>query len=96
MKYFSTYRAFSTPEKVGLGDGRNVEAVGGVGTVRLNMLFKVSNSKKAVMYDVLHVPKLACNLFSVRAAAKKGNMVKFSQLRCWIKGPKGSLKGWDH
>ncbi len=44
-------------------------------------------------YDVLHVPKLACNLFSVRAAAKKGNTVKFSQVRCWIKGPKGSLQG---
>ena len=54
------------------------------------MLFKVSNSKKAVMYDVLHVPKLACNLFSVRAA---GNTVKFNQVRCWIKGPKGSLQG---
>lgn len=91
-EYFSTYRAFSTPEKVGLGDGRTVEAVG-VGTVRVNMLFKVSNSKKAVMYDVLHVPKLACNLFSVRAAAKKGNTVKFNQVRCWIKGPKGSLQG---
>ena len=38
-EYFSTYRAFSTPEKVGLGDGRTVEAVG-VGTVRVNMLFK--------------------------------------------------------
>ena len=45
------------------------------------------------MYDVLHVPKLACNLFSVRAAAKKGNTVKFNQVRCWIKGPKGSLQG---
>ncbi len=42
-EYFSTYRAFSTPEKLGLGDGRNVEAVG-VGTIRLNMLFKFSLS----------------------------------------------------
>jgi len=90
--YFVNYRSFSTPEKVGLGDGRVVEAVG-VGTVRLNMLFKVSDSKRAVMYDVLHVPKLSCNLFSVRAAAKRGNTVKFGQSRCWIRGPKGTLKG---
>ena len=26
---------------------------------------------------VLYVPRLACNLFSVRAAAAKGNTVKF-------------------
>ena len=91
-EYFTKYRSFSTPEKVSLGDGRVVEAVG-VGTFRLNMLFKVSNSKRAVMYDVLHVPKLACNLFSVRAAAKRGNTIKFCQSRCWIRGPKGTLEG---
>ena len=45
------------------------------------------------MYDMLHVPKLTCNLFSVRAAAKRGNTVKFSQSRCWIRGSKGSLQG---
>ena len=77
-EYFTKYRSFSIPEKVSFGDGRVVEAVG-VGTIRLNVLFKVSNSKRAVMYDVLHVPKLACNLFSVRAAAKRGNTVKFCQ-----------------
>ncbi len=60
-------RALPTTEKISLGDGRVVEAVG----VGLKMLLKVSNSKKAMMYDALHVPKLACNLFSVRAAVKK-------------------------
>ena len=89
---FDTYLSFSTPEKVCLGDGRIVEAVG-VRSVRLKMLFKVSKSKKAVMYDVLHVPKLTCNLFSVRAAARKGNTVKFGQFKCWIRGSDGSLKG---
>ena len=57
------------------------------------MLFKVSDSKRAVVYDVLHVPKLSCNLFSVRAAAKRGNTVKFGQSRCWIRGPNGTLQG---
>ena len=42
---------------------------------------------------MLHVSKLACNLFSVRAATKKGNTIKFGQSRCWIRGPKGTLQG---
>ena len=91
-EYFAKYRSFITPEKVALGDGRVVEAVG-VGNIQLKMLFKVSNTKKAVMYDVLHVPKLACNLFSVQEAAKKGNTIKFDQSRCWIRGSKGTLQG---
>ena len=91
-EYFTEYQVFSTPEKVALGDGRVVEAVG-AGKIQLNMLFKVSNSKRSVMHDVLHVPKLSCNLFSVRAAAKRGNTVKFGQSKCWIRGPKGTLQG---
>ncbi len=67
MQYLTDYRKFDTPEKVGLGDGQVVEALG-VGNVRVKMLFKVSDSQKAVLYNVLYVPKLTCNLFSVRAA----------------------------
>ena len=75
-------REFDTPEKVGLGDGRNMEGVG-VGNVHLKlMLFKVSTSKQAVMHNVFYVPKLACNLFSVRAATSKGSIVKFGHSRC--------------
>ena len=60
------------------------------------MQFKVSNSKRAAMYNVLHIPKLACNLFSVRAAAKRGNTIKFGQSQCWIRGPKGTLNGMGY
>ena len=60
----------------------------GVGNVHLNMLFKVSISKQAVMYNVLLVPKLACNLFS---AAGKGNVIKFGHSRCWIRDQTGKL-----
>ena len=42
------YHHFDKPELVGLGDGRTVEAVG-VGTVYLNMTFKVSDPKRAVL-----------------------------------------------
>ena len=86
------YKEFENPEKVSLEDGRFVDAVG-VGNVHLKMLFKVSEPKKSVMYEVLYVPKLACNLFSVRAAASKGNIVKFGKVRCWIRDSKGILRG---
>ena len=83
---------FDKPEKVHLGDGRVAEAVG-VGDIHLKVVFKVSYSKPATMYDVLYVLKLACNLFSVRAATKRGNQIKFSQERCWIRGCNGQLFG---
>ena len=86
------YKEFENPEKVNLGDGCFVDAVG-VGNIYLKMLFKVSEPKKSVMYEVLYVPKLACNLFSVRAAASKGNIVKFGKVRCWIRDSKGILRG---
>ena len=64
----SQYCQLDRPETVKLGDGNTVEAVG-VGNAHLNMLFDDSKPKKATMYHVLYVPKLTCNLFSIRAAA---------------------------
>ena len=69
-----------------------MEAVG-VGSIRLDMLFRVSESKRAVLYDVLYVPKLSCNLFSIRATASKGSIVKFGRFRCWIRNRNGDLCG---
>ena len=86
------YREFDTPEKVGLGDGRVVDAVG-TGSVCLTMQFKVSDPKRAKMHKVLYVPKLPCNLFSVRAAAQQGNLVKFGSSKCWIRNREGNLLG---
>jgi len=86
------YHQFEKPELVGLGDGRTVEAVG-IGTVYVNMIFKVSDPKRAVLSNVLYVPKLACNLFSVRAAVSRGNIVQFGHSRCWIRGSHRKLLG---
>lgn len=83
------YQEFEKPEKVGLGDGKAV----GVGNVRMNMLFKESTPKQSTLHRVLYVPRLACNLFSVRAAAAKGNSVKFGHSKCWIQDGDGKLKG---
>ena len=57
------------------------------------MQFKVSQPKRCVFYQVLFVPDLACNLFSVRVAASKGNDVKFGRTWCWIQDSIGSLCG---
>ena len=82
-RLLTNYQEFVTPEKVGLGDGRTVDALG-VGDIHLRMEFKVSQPRKSVMHRVMYVPKLARNLFSVRAATTRGNMVKFGHSRCWI------------
>ena len=44
------------------------------------------------MYDALYLPNLRCNLFSVKAAATKGN-VKFGKTKCWISEKNGTLYG---
>lgn len=57
------------------------------------MLFQATESKKAVLHDVLFVPKLTCNLFSVRAAVSKGNAVEFGPQKCCIWDGNGKLHG---
>ena len=55
------YQEFETPQKVGLGDGRQVNALG-TGKGYLKMRFKVSQPKMSVMYRVLYVPQLTARL----------------------------------
>ena len=45
------------------------------------------------MTDVLYVPKLTSNLFSVHSAALKGNVVSFGHKNCWIRNRKRELIG---
>ena len=45
------------------------------------------------MTDILYVPKLASNLFSVHSAALKGNVVSFGHKNCWIRNQKRKLIG---
>lgn len=85
------YQQFDEPENVALGDGRVVKALGS-GNVHMNMLFLGSKSKRAILYNVLYVPKLACNLFSVRAAVAKGNVVEFDRNQCRIRDASGKLR----
>lgn len=87
-KDLNDYHEFEVPEKVGLGDGRTVESLGS-GKVIMNM----NTGNRAILHDVLYVPKLVCNLFSVRAATDMGNNVKFGRSECWITDKDGNLKG---
>ena len=86
------FQEFAEPENVALGDGRVVKALGS-GRVRMNMLFQATEAKKAVLYDVLYVPKFTCNLFSVRAAVSKGNAVELGPQKSCIRDEYGKLPG---
>ena len=72
------YKDFEAPEPVGLGDGHTVSAIG-VGKVKV--ITQLHNDKRVVcwMTNVLYVPKLTNNLFSVNAATSTGNTVSFRQ-----------------
>ena len=91
-KLLFNYHEFEKLERVSLGDGHTVEAIG-TGDVYLSMMFKVGKQKHCVMRNALYIPKLACNLFSVRAASSKGNVVIFGEKKCWIKDRIGRLVG---
>ena len=86
------YRKFDAPETVRLGDGRTVEALG---SGRVNITIDTCHGKKltTAMEGVLYVPKLACNLFSVRAVTQKGLIVQFGHSCCWIKNSAGKVVG---
>ena len=45
------------------------------------------------MQDVLYIPKLLGNLFSVGAATRKGNTMQFKKSLCYIRGIDGALQG---
>ena len=72
-----------------------VEAVG-VGDIRLKIVFKVSHSKPATVYDVLYVPKLACNLFSVQAATKEEIKSSLVRRDAGFEATMGNFLEWGH
>lgn len=61
-----------------------------MGTGKVKVTFKLSDIKNATMHDVLHVPKLVGNLFSLGAAVKKGNTVTFRKSCFYIGGKDGT------
>ena len=91
-KLLRQYHQFDVPQLVRLGDGRTVEAYGS-GHVRITVETGQGKQLTTEMSIVLYVPKLACNLFSVRAVTQKGLVVQFGHTCCWIKTSSGKVIG---
>ena len=78
------YREFKTPQSVGLGDGHAVEALG-AGRIKFTTEIRGGKKIPSWMTDVLYVPKLAGNLFSVCAATQNQKVISFGHKYCWIR-----------
>ena len=73
--WLNDYKEFTEPESVKLGNGMTIEALG-TGNVKI---------EKGSIRNVLLVPQLHCNLFSVGAAADQGFTAEFGQDGCQLK-----------
>ena len=80
---FVTYESLKTPLKVTLGDGYEVDALGR-GVVILYSELPSGRSKRCKLHDVLHVPRLSYNLFSVSMATKRDKTVRFGKTNCQV------------
>ena len=79
----STFK-WTKPVKVYLGDNRFVISEGS-GTIALKMLLPENADIPAILTDVLYVPQLMKNLFSVSRATSQGCSVTFNNDQCIIK-----------
>lgn len=65
-------------QKITLGDGRTLEAVG-TGVVELKLKLPDGETKIGRLSDVLYVPTLSYNLLSVPKTTEAGNTVRFGE-----------------
>ena len=86
------YKNLEAREPVGLGDGHTISAIG-VG--KNEVITQLHNGERVVcwMTDVLYVPKLTNNLFSVHAATSKGNTISFKHNDCYIRNKNRKVIG---
>ena len=89
--WIKNYNEFSVPESVRLSDNRTVEALG-KGSIWLRV--KADGKYiQAELSEVLYVPSLAKNLFSVRAVVDKNLTVIFKDEKCTILNSNGDVMG---
>ena len=72
-----------TPQKITVGDGHSVQAIGR-GDVTLRMNVPNQKNQKCKLSDVLYVPDLWHNLLSVSKVAIDGKSFEFGQSHCNI------------
>ena len=80
---FVEYQSFKRPEKVMLGDGRCLNAVGR-GLVALMMKLPDGKKRRCKLKDTLFVPDLSYNLLSVSKVSKAGKVTEFDRSGCQI------------
>ena len=82
------YISFDSPELVSLGDGHIVKALG-TGDLFVHFHTSSGSDCKFTISNVLFIPQLTNNLFSVKAATKHGHVVLFNDAECWVRCPEG-------
>jgi len=80
---FITFCPLSPPERVIIGDGRSIDAVG-IGRIKLKVHVGNSEYKDTILRDVYYVPELHANLLSVPRLTKQGLGVTFDENTCTI------------
>ena len=85
---FAEYTVLEKAECVTIADGTKVQVVG-KGSVKHRVKVGRDKQRNVTVNDVLHVPNLNANLFSVKAATQRGFVVQFGHTRCWLKDKYG-------
>ena len=80
---FVDYEELQKPERVTLGDGRSLDAVGR-GTVSVVLRLPGGETKVRNLHAALHVPGLSYNLVSVSKVSEAGRVVRFLEKGCQI------------
>ena len=88
---FVEYHFLKKYEKVTLGDGHHLDAVG-YGTVALIMKLPGGKRKRLRLQNTLFVPDLSYNLLSVSKASEAGMVTEFSESGCQIVNGDGQVK----
>ena len=80
---FVQYESLKTHLKVTIGDGYEIDTIVH-GVVMLTSVLPSGESKKHNLQNVLYVPRLCYNLFSVSATTERGKTVRFSNDSCQV------------
>lgn len=87
LHQFHKFRTLRQPLEVTLGDGHVLKATGR-GRVTLEMNVPTGKTR-CTLHDVLLVPNLAYNLFSVSKATEAGKSTEFTKMGCNIRHTSG-------
>ena len=87
---FTEFRPLSVSQKVTLGDGRTLEAIG-TGAVEVKLKQSDGEYRVGRLGEVLHVPTLAYNLLSVAKSTEAGNVINFSETKGEVVNGQGEV-----